>query len=811
MTPIRNWIIGLVAACAALPAFALNLGAASPSYDGVYYVSQYPTGNKPVVSCSSPSGWTLANLGDGGGQICEVSASEFTMGVSGSAQPLNGRIAYKDAGAADVQLTARITDTYSGATSNFANIGIGIRESAASTSWLFQIHSLQSGATGVQCQYGSNGTYTTTNGASGALRPHTVNVTYDLSSGDIKAFAGGVEVCSTNRAMSDVIAYVGGTSRSTSEQLAATLDNIALSSTITAYTPTDPLPGAPTVVSAIDNQAWASGTAVSLSCAANFSGATSYSIPANGSAGGLPTGTGMSFNTSLCAFSGTPDSDDVGTRTLTVTATNAGGSVSSSFESAVSAAPPGDVFQINTQAGTTTRVYNCASASTGAGGTTSTNGSAWSTIRTSGTGSAPGPGDTIVLQGGTHHGKLQFVNCVGSSSGHLVIKNKTTDASPAIIEKSNGSGGGFWLQITDSLYVDLDGRGGYSGHTSGCGAQSPLLTPKTDCGIVWQFDASEPLPTSAVKINGTTSKYGIYGLEIDGTGGTGGGVALDCHDNTQVNGYSGTGTYTGSWIEDVTVSENWIHDYGVTSGEGMYCGSNAVEDAFPLRFWRISYNYVDNTARECINLKYARQGPNYIDHNVVKDCASANDAGQIRGINVTDGGDVYIYDNIVIDNKGNGISHIINGAVSADPLGPNFYLYIYNNIVIRSTGVAVYVESANSSQDQITPVSIYNNTLVNPVGNGITRSVASGTCEASDNIITDSATPVSGCGSTNNRTGTTAAQNFVNSGSDNYELTSTSGACNNGSANGLSEDYEGESRPQDGANDQGADEATACP
>ncbi len=790
---------------AAQPTEALSIRPVSASYDGAYYVSAYPAGDKPIAGCTSitTDGYALAALGTGDGEICKAGSGDYDLAVSGGTQPQNEYIASKDAGAGDVQVEGRIDSNYAGTTQQFANVGVELREAATTNAYVFRCHSLQTGATALQCQYGSNGTYTTVNGAASQSRPRYVAVTYDVSSGDLKGFGSAdgstwTEITSTNRAMSDVLCAIGGTSRSTTETLTATIDNFACGSTIDAYTPTNPTPSAPTLVTEIANQSGFQGGTLSLSCAANFSGATSYSVS------GLPVSTGISFNTSTCAFSGTFNANDVGTNGVTVTATNASGSVADQFTIVVSAVP-GDVFLIPTQAGTTARTFNC-STSSGAAGST------WASIRTSGSGTTPGAGDTIVLDNGTHHGKLVFTACNGSDNSKLRIINDTTGGGPAIVEKSTGSGGGFWFQCVDCINVEVDGRGGWVGNTGGCGAQSPLLTPKTDCGIVVQMDASEPLPTSAVKWSGTSSKYGFYGVEIDGTGGTGGGVALDCHDNTQANGYSGTGTYTGPWIEDVTVSENYIHDYGVSSGEGMYCGSNGGEDAYPLRRWTISYNFVESTARECINLKYAREGPNYIDHNVLVDCSTSNTSGQIRGINVTDGGDVDIFANIVVDNKGNGISHIMNaGALASDPGDSEYYSNIYNNIVIRSTGIGIFIED-NGGTDQITPTKIYNNTVINPIGNGIEKADSDGSCTAIDNIITDAATAVSRCTSTNNRSGTTAAQNFANAGADDYELTSTSGACNNAQdPYNLSTDYEGTGRPQDSGNDQGADESALCP
>ncbi len=800
-----------------MPVSALNLGSASASFDGVYYVSAYPNGDKPQIVCTAPSGYTEIDLGDAAGEICDT-AGDWELTVSGTNQITDAHIAYQDAGSGDVQVEGQIQNDYSGTAESFAAVGVGIRESILDTSWVFQCHSLQNGSTAVQCMYGENGTYTTVNGSAGQSRPRYVAVTYDVSSGDIKGHASSdgstwTEIASTNRALSDALCYAGGASRLTTESLTATIGGVACDTSIDAYTPIDPPPPtAPTLVTQIANQSAQQGTAYSLSCSANWTGATSYALT------GLPASTGLSFNTSTCALTGTPSANDVGTRNLTVTATNAAGSTPDTFQFTASASQAnGDVFLIATQSSTATRTFTCNNASTGA------NGASWSSIRTSGSGTQPGPGDTIVLDNGTHHGVFKFTNCSGSDSARINIVNDTAGNGPAIFEKSISARGTFWFSCTNCVNVNLDGRGGWNGSSGKCGVDPVDLSVDTAaCGIQFTIStAGFQVPQSFVAWKGTSSKYGVYGIEINSVGGIGGGVALDCHDNGQVNGYSGTGTYGGEWIEDVTVSQNYIHDHGVDSGEGMYCGSNAGEDAWPLRRWDISYNYVKSTARECINLKYAREGPNYVRYNVIEDCSTANSGGQTRGINVTDGGDIDIYANVCKGTNGPCISHIMNaGADDLDPGDGTFYSNIYNNIVYDTAGSAmssgVYVEDNNTATsprvtDQIIPTLIYNNTVVNASGAAISRTPAR-TCTARDNVLAGTNTTVSNCTDTSNTKGTVAAQGFVNSGSNNYELTVSSPACGASTNDAVpSVDYENEARDQDGHSDDGADEATACP
>jgi hypothetical protein len=774
----------------ALPAFgAISLRDRAPSFDGIYYVTEFPNGDKPVGGCTPPTGYTEASLGTGAGEICEQSATEFDFAVSGTNQPANYHIAHKDAGTGDVQIEARITDTYAGATSNFANVGIGIRETTASNSWIFQCHSLQAGSVNIQVQYGSAAPYTTVNGAAGTTRPRYCAVTYDVSTGDIKAHASDdgsswTEVAATNRAMSDVIAYIGGTSRSTSETFTATIDNYALGSTIDAYTPEGGTPGGPTLVSQIENQTLAQTVPFTLSVADNFTGELSYT------SGGLPGGGGLSFNTVTGEFTGAPDSDDVAASPFNVEVcawTLAGGTGAETCDTAqfTVTAIPGDTFLI--EASASARTYTCNSSLSGA------NGSSWLGIRTSGLGTAPGPGDTIVLAGGTH-GSLRFVSCTGSDASRLTIRNDVSDNEPAVLIKTAG-GAVRWFDCDDCINVDITGLGKWSGADSGtCGIdQTTLAEGRTQCGIQIKGDAAWTNWTSGMHIRGLSSKFSVRGVEVDGTNASndGAGICFQVDDDNS--------SFSDGFRDDVTFSNNYAHDCN-NLGEGFYLGPNGGDDNMHFSDAEISYNLCEDTDRDCITLKQAYTGANSIHHNHTYRSGLGNQASQDEGISVQNVGNLSIYSNYIEDPRGPGILSTQN--TSAFISVPVRYFYIFNNIIVRpgvnttSNGSGIRVQGDHEIDQS--PLIIYNNTIIEP-----------------DNIIAGvDATPVevSGCTNTNNSIGTVASQNFVAAGSDNYELSSTSPACNAASddADPVT-DYEDEARNQDSGSDQGADEASACP
>jgi hypothetical protein len=781
----------------ALPAFgAISLQLAA-NFDETRN-TQYPTGNKPQGGTCPPTGWTGVAIGDGGGEICRVSDTEFDLSVSGTGQDDDNYIVHKDCGGGECQIEARITDSYAGSTENFASTGVGIRESAVDTSWIFQMHSLQNGATAVQCTYGTQGAYTNTNGGAGQTRPRYVAVTYHPSSGTVKGHASDdgsswTEICSTTRTLSDDEVYVFGASKSATVTLQATLDNIAVATEIDAYDEGGGGGGGgPTLVTPIENQSAVQGTVFSLSCEDNFSGQT---LPFSST--GLPGAGGLSFNTATCAITGTPDADDVTASPFNVEicAENTGGQTCDTTQFTISAIP-GDVFTIAASA--SSRTYTCNSALSGA------DGGSWLGIRTSGNGTAPGPGDTIVLAGGTH-GPLRFVSCVGSDVSKITIRNDVTDNEQTIIRSS---GGIYYLRLQSVSNVHVDGSGKWVGAgNDDCGMESswPTVPASPQCGIVIENSSTVEPSAGYMQLHGTTTKVTVEGVEFDASGGTTGvGICIQLNDHTIQ-----ASANPGVWREDFIFNNNYIHDCGNDSGAGIYLGPNAADGDLPLRRLEVSYNYFKNIAWSAIRPKFWQDGPNSIHHNYVDttghNSTPSTDSGQC--IAWVDGGDVDIYSNILIDCYWRAIRVFSNNtpAIATDD-GP-WYINIYNNVIVSAGDDGIAVAQSSTSVD-LTPVNIYNNTIIDPVTLGIEcGSSLPGPDVARDNIITDSTTAVSGCTNTNNRSGTTASQNFVNT----FELGASSPACNQSSANAPETDYEDEDRPQDSADDQGADESAACP
>lgn len=792
-----------------LVAFGVDLGSIAASYDGTRSL-KYFEGDKPIVGCTSitTDGYALADLGTGDGEICKAGSGDYDLAVLGGTQPQNMHIASKDAGAGDVQVEGRIDSNYAGTAQSFANVGVELREAATTNAWVFRCHSLQSGTTAVQCQYGSAGTYTTVNGAAGQSRPRYVAVTYDISSGDVRGHASAdgstwTEVANTNRAMSDVLCAIGGTSRSTTETLTATIDNYACGSTIDTYTPTDPPGGGtPTVASPIDNQSFTQGDAFSLDVSANFTGETSCAVS------GLPGSTGISFNTATCTFSGTFNANDVGTRNITVTPSNGSGAGTADvFQLTVISTSSGSTFLIATSA--STRSYNC-------GTNGGANGANWSTIRQTGSASRPQDGDTVILDNG-NHGPLTFLDCVGTASSPVTLRNDITGGGPAVIQKSTAGGRALTISGTTDGFV-MDGTQGYVGVPAGVLGinESTLAEGKTQAGI--KIEDSTP-GASAVSSMAQVMQYAcaggegciFKGIEVDA-----GNVGMTACFQVNHHDFG-----TSAFFREFTFTHNYFHDCGGDGGTGN--GGVGLylcwpDDPIHCRNVTVSYNLIEDTGFDSMNIKGTYTGDNRIHHNVFRRANHYNgsDAAGTNGISIGTSGNLRIYSNIMEETD----DECVRLAHNPDPPGGfDTYLYIYDNIFIRcggeTNGEAVAV-GKSATGFNYNPASVYNNTIIDPgtagcifIEGGITASVRNNICAGS----TAGRRAISGGSQSNNLTSLTTAQNaFVNAGADNYELTVTSAACNAATnPDSLTLDFEDEVRPQDGQNDQGADEAAACP
>ena len=419
------------------------------------------------------------------------------------------------------------------------------------------------------------------------------------------------------------------------------------------------------------------------------------------------------------------------------------------------------------------------------------------------------PGDTVTLLG-TSRGNLRISNCRGLAGNRITIRNDSAESGPLVIN-AEGTGGFRGIDCVNCENIDIDGTGKWSGAPSGvCGVGPDLTAGRTQCGIQI-VRAADADPTTLFNMRGSSKNFSIKGVEIDGRGhnGPSAGIGLLINDR----GYDKS-DHPGEWRENIVVRNNYFHG---THHEGMYAGPNyglASDNSagdLELRNIEVAYNLVEDTGWSGLQFKTAIEGDNSLHHNIILRtgwvAARAADIGHANGLHV-DGSHGKIYNNYVQDSGGEGISFRVQYLPSE--FGPR-NCEIYNNVVsgagevMAARGISVWRYSSGNANPTC---DIHFNTVVGTNGNGI--SVASGVTGnmVRDNIVagsTSSNISVSGNATSNNRTGTVESMRFVNSSANDFRLTETSPAKDQGSASAYPDsDHVGVSRPKAGSSDQGA-------
>lgn len=806
------------------PADALTVRAAI-NQDGSFDTA-FRAGDKPIGGATCPTGWTCATKGTGSGEIDEVSSTSFEIVASGNDDEGDFVYAYKSCGSSsvDCQVTARVPEasSWTGHIETFTSFFIGISDGTGDDAWYMQTWTTPDGR--VRCKAGvpsvSPDEFVQISVAD--ILPEYIAVTRDASANEWRCLQSddGITYTTlgtyTRTSAATSIGYVGGTSHDTTATTTATLTNIDLATTISVYTPADPPPPDPPnntpVFSAVPNQTGTVGVAYSFSVVTPTAYCTDAdSDPLTYSASGLPSGLSMASNG---AITGTPTTAQTVNATLTCTDDQA------EFDTDVVqftiTASSGDVFTIATA--TSSRVFNCATTGGAAGAT-------WASIRTSGTGTTPGSGDTIVLAAGNHDGSgtaLAFTNCEGTASSPLTIRNDTSGGGPAVIRRTGGSSGGTIFECTTCNNVVIDGTGKWSGAAAGvCGA---TFDDGINCGIkITRSAGGISKPSQYLRLNGLTATSAgslgstprtirLKGILVDGldssTSGTGICFSLNDHQEPE-------SANPNVWRDGIYVESNYANECGgLSGGEGFYFGPNQSDADIPLRNVHFTNNAADDPARDCYNLKSIFDGTNTFTGNKGRQCGTAGDTKQNQGINFQTAADFTISGNYLEGTHGRCLQN--NHQEDARATNSPVTVLVENNIftdcglTAASDGDAFRFTRTSSASAQT--LTVRSNTVA-------TADDAAGSCDSGvngeifiNNIFAGiGGTVLNGCAGSNNRTGTVASQNFVSAGTDDYHLTSASGACGQATSNSPSTDYDGDARPLDGSFDQGADEAAACP
>lgn len=784
---------------------ALNLGLVAPSYDGVYYATLYPAGDKPQPACDPPAGYTEANKQDGGGEICGVSASNFTFNTSGTGPRAKFHYVYKDGGASDIQMIWRNAGSYTGNLTANTAFGGGITAGTADDDFWHENAAAYTGSPVVRFTSGTSGSdIVIADGDALETLPEYFCVTYDASAGESRGFnsedgSTWVEVNAVSHTFADPQVFFFGSSGSTSATAQASFDNIDVdlgASAISCYTPDPPPPGAPVLESDILNQSAQVSIAFTLDVSANFSGETPLTHPYTATWSTSVSG-GLSFNGTTGVMSGTPDADDLAASPISVNfcAVNVTGSACDTSLITVAAAPGGgDILTLPTDGS----LVDC---------------------DTFESGGAVDPGDILQFNG-VNHDPLKIQDCHGSVELPIIIRNDPNDAAPATITRAS-DGKSYVLEISDSDNWKLTGVA-YSGvpaGTLGVTVSGGVHTENTTSHgiLITKAAAPQSQPTAFLRVSGTscTPNCEVSGVKINALTNTlGTGICFSLNDHTA--------TYTEPATPIFREGIYWHNNVGLfcgAEGEGFYVGPNqsgTTTHDYPLKDVRIENNLVQDSGRDAFNIKSVFGGTNTYLNNHMLRTGLTQGGTQNQGLNLQLNADATISGNRIRDTGGYGL--VVNWQAD-DAQGSNGRtLLIENNMIsgagqnnVNGKGDGIHL--TRNSQAPTVTTTIRSNTIADSDENAM-DCAGSINPSAYNNIMAGSgSTANSGCGGdASNKTGTTASFNFVNAASDDYHLQVTSTtACQLATAgNSPDTDYDGQSRPLDGADDVGADEAAAC-
>lgn len=388
------------------------------------------------------------------------------------------------------------------------------------------------------------------------------------------------------------------------------------------------------------------------------------------------------------------------------------------------------------------------------------------------------PGDTVTLDG-TSRGDLTIDDLVGTAANPITIRNDTTETGPLVIAGT--------FECRNCQYVILNGLGKWSGAPAGsCGitvSGGQWEYGRTQCGI--QVRPGSGSPTHLVRFSGNSTGYEMYGVEVDGSG-LSNGIGVSANDQSET---------TLDFREDLKFSQNYVHDIPT---EGFYLGQNwfRIEQGNPqLRNVEASYNLIERTGRQCINLKAAPTGTNVFHHNYCEDAANEKSTGMMDFNEAQATG----YANRFFRNSSGGRDCI--GAFVGDAPGTLSWNF-YNNLCVGSSRRGIFISyssngSASADIDYNTIVDTSSGEECIRASSGVSGNARGNICANTDGLNTSMT-------ESNNRVGSVSQQQFADTGNDDYALTASSPAVDSGTTAAPATDILGIARPQGSADDQGA-------
>lgn len=289
-------------------------------------------------------------------------------------------------------------------------------------------------------------------------------------------------------------------------------------------------------------------------------------------------------------------------------------------------------------------------------------------------------GATICIQAGTYS-SLSFNNFQGTESQPIIIKNCS---GQVVIQNTTNATG---IHFGKSKNIKLTGSGDnnltYGIKIAGTGNNS-----------------------RGVNIGDKSSNIEVERLEIQNIGGTGILVKTDmtCDSTTWRDYYA---------MYQIKLHDNYIHDTvgdGISVGDASYGTGKTItcNGASITKFTHLIYglavynNRFERTGGKAI--QYGNTPDAMIHHNYMKSCGKQSSSSTLNNsvaINGSAGGD--FYSNTIIDAEGTAIMMV--GFLGNQN--------IYNNLIVRPKGNAIFSDSRPSSIPN-TYLRIANNTIVSP-------------------------------------------------------------------------------------------------
>jgi hypothetical protein len=303
------------------------------------------------------------------------------------------------------------------------------------------------------------------------------------------------------------------------------------------------------------------------------------------------------------------------------------------------------------------------------------------------------PGDKICLMAGSTPKRDLFIrDLVGSAEAPILITNcggqviiGPESLTPPIDDMYRG------IRFIESRHFVLSGKGDPA-HRYG------IYVRGTGTGM-------------GVNLGGRSEYFRIESLEISHTDFAGIMSKTDPDCNPIAN--------RGNWTQHETYfDDNYIHD---TAGEGLYIGSTAydgytnkdcngdgVNDTlYPhaVEGVAITNNRIERTGWDGLQLGSATRDAR-ISGNTIDDFGLEGVYGQTQGIQVGAGTTGWVDRNVIRNGAGNGIF------MAGD--GENFFV---NNLIVRPDGYGIYI--GNYGADPGEGFYFYNNTIIEPGNDGI--------------------------------------------------------------------------------------------